>query len=85
MSSVVLYPLRLYLVTRTGVEFPLINCVMVEAHSSLNCTTVPGVGIGLGFSVIVDGQQSVAPKTTYRPPVITNLPDLKTGYSTRVR
>jgi hypothetical protein len=70
----------------TGAEFLMVDCTMLTPHTSLNCTTSPGVGIGLGFSMVVDKQESLAPTTTYRPPVIVSVPDIRTqGYSTRVR
>ncbi len=68
----------------TGVEFNLTGCTMLTPHSSMNCTTSRGVGINLGFSIVVDELVSLAPKTTYNPPRITSIPNLLAGYSTRV-
>ncbi len=68
----------------TGVEYQLTGCYLLSNHTSLNCTTSPGVGINLGFSIIVDELVSLAPKTTYNRPTITSIPNLLVGYSTRV-
>ena len=69
----------------TGTEFVARNCTIVVPHTTLECLTPPGVGIGLGFSVVVDKQESSAPRTSYNPPSNISISNLLAGYSTRVR
>ena len=68
----------------SGVEFDARDCVIAEPHTRLHCLTSEGVGAGLGFSVVVDGQASSVPRTTYLPPSNVSIVGLQTtGYSTR--
>jgi hypothetical protein len=69
----------------TGVEFNATNCSIVMPHTSLMCLTAEGVGAGLGFSIVVDRQESSTPKSTYNAPAIASIPDLQPSYTTRVR
>ncbi|CAM9121661.1 unnamed protein product, partial [Ectocarpus fasciculatus] len=49
------------------------SCVMVEPHVHIRCTTVPGAGAFLTWYVVVDGQQSVSPTTSYGRPVVSEV------------
>lgn len=67
----------------TGVEFVTTNCTVTEGHVTLLCRTAVGVGTGLSFSVVVDGQESAAPQTRYATPDIARLVGQIDGASTR--
>ena len=49
------------------------NCTMTTAHTVLSCLTAPGAGVRLSWSIVVDGQESVSPTTSYGPPKISSL------------
>ena len=48
-------------------------CAIVAADTQLACTTVPGAGAGLSWSVTVAGQPNTAPTTSYAAPAISAL------------
>jgi hypothetical protein len=53
-------------------EFDLTDtCVMTRPHVQIACTVGSAVGTNLLWSVLVDGQKSGAPVTSYAPPTIT--------------
>jgi len=43
---------------------------MTEAHYEIECTTLPGAGAALEWSVVVNGEHSRAPQASYLPPEI---------------
>ncbi|CAE7839292.1 unnamed protein product, partial [Symbiodinium sp. KB8] len=49
------------------------SCVIQVPHRTLRCSTVPGAGTDLAWSVTVDEQQSVSPVTSYGAPEIHNI------------
>jgi hypothetical protein len=49
------------------------GCFVQTAHTVIECTTVPGVGKPLFWTVTVDGQNSTVPTTTYARPEIHNI------------
>lgn len=49
------------------------NCTMFTPHEVLKCLTLPGAGSQLEWTVIVDGQSSTAPTTSYLTPYITSI------------
>ena len=49
------------------------NCTVSQAHTRLTCHTLPGAGGELRWSVIVDGQLSESPSTSYGIPSITAI------------
>lgn len=48
------------------------NCSVVD-HAHLECDTSPGVGDGLVWTVVIDGQMNQAPVTAYFEPKITGF------------
>jgi hypothetical protein len=61
-----------YGINGTDLSFVATACAHspTNPHSELTCATAPGVGAGLTWTVIVDGQRSTAPTTDYHPPVV---------------
>lgn len=58
---------------RYGTKFPefgALGCRVVVDHVQITCTTAPGAGAGLVWSVIIAGLESVVPVTSYAPPVV---------------
>ena len=58
-------------------------CHVIEDHYQINCTMVEGVGGGLSFVVIIDGQESVSPTIGYDRPDITGF-TLEGAFDARV-
>lgn len=54
-------------------EYSAVSCNMETPHESILCTTVEGAGQGHRWEVVVDGQKSVNPATSYARPVITAI------------
>ena len=59
------------------------RCAVSQAHTTIRCTTAPGVGTHLGWSITVGGQQSErfvpeGPRASYARPVISNMQVLST-------
>lgn len=48
-------------------------CSLIVAHRQLQCQLVAGAGAGLIWTIIVDGQPSAQPTTSYAPPSITSV------------
>jgi len=48
-------------------------CSLIVAHRQLQCQLVAGAGTGLIWTIIVDGQPSAQPTTSYAPPSITSV------------
>jgi len=59
----------------TTLTFVPTNCSVTSPNTQITCTTAPGAGTSLSWSVVVDGQRSVSPTTSYAPPVITAILD----------
>ena len=55
------------------VVFPAKNCSMTEPHAELRCTTAPGAGAALQWSLLIGGQSNVPVTTAYAAPQVTNL------------
>ena len=55
------------------------NCSVSVAHTELTCTTSPGAGPNLIWSITVDGQKSVEPTTNYAVPTIINITNWPSG------
>jgi hypothetical protein len=68
----------------TGIEFIALSCTLLVPHEQLSCITPPGIGIGLGFSIVVDKLVSEAPTTKFNTPSNVTVADVLPGYSTRV-
>ena len=49
------------------------ECSVTAPHKMISCTTVAGVGKPLFWSVLVDGQNSTVPTTSYARPEIHNI------------
>ena len=54
----------------TGTEYNATNCVTSTDHQSIQCRTIGGVGTNLVWQVLIGGQVSSVPKTTYAAPQI---------------
>lgn len=52
----------------TGVEFVATDCRMPIAHTYIACDTVAGAGDALTWRLVVGGQESKDPSTSYAPP-----------------
>lgn len=48
-------------------------CSITVPHHTLQCALAPGAGAALSWSLVVDGQQSTAPYTSFAPPVIAGV------------
>jgi len=51
--------------------FSATDCVMTAAHTELRCLQAEGAGVGFAWTVMVDGQASGAPRTSYAAPSVT--------------
>jgi len=49
------------------------NCSVVVAHTLIQCLTSEGAGTLLHWSLVLSGQRSTAPTTSYLPPKIHHL------------
>jgi hypothetical protein len=49
------------------------DCVVVDAHRQVNCTTMPGAGSNLVWRLTVDGLTSQSPVTSYAAPTLSQL------------
>ena len=56
------------------------DCYVRVPHEQLVCTTVPGAGTRLSWSVIIDNQRSVSPSTSYEVPMIESIDGPPTDY-----
>ena len=54
-------------------RFAAINCSVTLADTEATCTTAPGAGVGLSWSLLIDGQASRAELTDYAVPSILNI------------
>ncbi|RYY34999.1 hypothetical protein EON62_02845, partial [archaeon] len=54
----------------TGSEFNASGCVLSVPHTQVHCGTVVGAGAGLTWSLVIDGQHSVSPSTSYGRPEV---------------
>lgn len=57
----------------TKVIFTAVCSITAPGHTSMSCTTAPGVGGALSWTIAVAGQTSVQPTTNYAPPLITGV------------
>ena len=66
------YTLNLKQITNNLTDYTYVSpfCNITINHTQLGCVTVPGVGRDLTWSVQVDSQNSVNPKTGYKQPQI---------------
>lgn len=64
----------------TQVTYLPAACTLATPHYALQCVLTAGTGGNLLWRVVVDGQVSRAPTTSYAPPVITGL-SLLTAYT----
>jgi len=55
------------------VVFTASNCRVYTDHTEIECFTAPGAGNQLDWTVIVDGQVSVAQLSSYGPPLINSV------------
>lgn len=55
-------------------KYTAVNCVMIIMHQVLSCVTAPGVGMGLEWQIVVDGQASAvfSAGSQYAQPVIAD-------------
>ena len=53
--------------------FHATRCEVYKDHILIRCNTSDGAGTSLGWRVVVDGQMSVQPTTSYAPPVILGV------------
>ncbi len=49
------------------------GCVMLEPHESVSCHTVVGAGQSLEWVLVVAGQESSNPSTSYAPPFVAAI------------
>lgn len=49
------------------------SCSFTVPHHTLQCALSPGAGAALTWSLIVDGQRSTAPYTSFAPPIISDV------------
>lgn len=54
-------------------EFVASDCSVTAAHVTVTCLTAPGAGAALKWLVVIGGQNSVYPTTSYSIPVISGL------------
>lgn len=54
-------------------QFVASGCVVTTDHVAITCATAPGAGAALKWLVVVGGQYSVYPTTSYAVPLITGL------------
>ncbi len=49
------------------------DCAITRNHTEILCTMGPGVGGHLQWTVVIAGQTSAIPLTSYRPPTLSSL------------
>ena len=49
------------------------NCTITMDHVSMRCVTAPGVGARLLWTIVVAGQSSGNPRTSYRAPIVETI------------
>ena len=47
-------------------KFPAVNCQVTEAHKTIECSTTPGAGFDIGWTLTIGNQTSQSPVTSYR-------------------
>lgn len=66
-------PARSYKSVLAGPEMEAVNCSVTIDHSLIECLTAEGAGTLLHWRLIIAGQQSSAPTTSYEAPSITHV------------
>ena len=56
-----------------GTSFNATSCTLVEPHEAMECLSAAGAGAALSWEVVIDGQVSRNPVTSYHAPVINRL------------
>ena len=57
----------------SSMVFSAANCTVAVAHTEIHCNTIPGAGVNLKWTVVIDGQQSRSPTTSYAAPQVLSL------------
>ena len=67
----------------SSITYTASNCTLVDTveQAVLQCTTAPGAGKTLGWTVVVAGQPAVQPTTDYAPPFISDVVSALDGVS----
>jgi hypothetical protein len=63
----------------TQVKYRPANCSFITEHTELACVLTPGAGSNLQWIVVVDGQVSRNPSTSYAAPVLRSFSLLQQG------
>jgi hypothetical protein len=61
---------------KIGTGLPVPNCAVVVANTKIVCTTIAGIGVGVEWRLLVEGQQQEGWSTepsSFLPPAITNI------------
>ena len=67
---------------RAGTGFTATNCQMITPHVLVSCLSAPGAGDHLVWRVVVGGQTSILPSTSYGAPLITGFAGTVSGART---
>ena len=59
-----------------SVSYSAASCSITVAHTQITCLTVAGAGTNLHWDVVLAGQHSTTPTTTYAAPVIQSITDV---------
>jgi hypothetical protein len=57
----------------TTILWTAVNCQVTVGHTEATCKTSPGAGRALSWSLVIGGQTSVVPTTSYAPPSISGI------------
>ena len=57
----------------SGPDMAAVNCSVTVDHTLIECFTAEGAGTLLHWRLIIAGQQSSAPTTSYEPPSVAHV------------
>ena len=55
------------------VTYPAAACAVTVPHTQITCSTTEGAGATLGWKLVLDGQASTTPSTSYNVPVVDTI------------
>jgi hypothetical protein len=55
------------------VTYPAAACTVTVPHTQITCSTTEGAGATLGWKLVLDGQASTSPSTSYNVPVVNTI------------
>jgi hypothetical protein len=65
----------------SSLTFVGVNCAVTASHVNITCTSPIGIGAGLVWTALVDGQASYTPGTSDVLPAGVSVGDVSTSYT----